>query len=53
MVTAQGRQNELWIALDDAAWQFKHYRDHLVTCTGYVGLDASAESRLRATLVNP
>lgn len=52
-LTAQGRQDEPWIALDDAAWQFKYHRNHLVACTGYVGLDASAESRLRAALAKP
>lgn len=52
-LTTHGRQDESWIALDDSAWQFKHHRDHLVTCTGYVGLDASAESRLRTALAKP
>lgn len=51
-LTVQGRSNEPWIALDDAAWQFKHHRNHLVGCTGYVGLDANAELRLRAALMN-
>ena len=49
-ITVQGRSNEPWIALDDAAWQFKHHRDHLVACTGYLGLDSNAEFRLRAAL---
>lgn len=49
MVTGQGRQDEPWIALDDAAWQF----NHLVAYTGYAGLDASAESRLRDALAQP
>jgi hypothetical protein len=52
-LTAHGRQDEPWIALDDAAWQFKQHRDHLVACTGYVGFDANAESRLRAALLKP
>lgn len=51
-LNANGRQNEPWIALDDAAWQFKHHRKRLVTCTGHVGLDAGAEARLRAALVS-
>jgi hypothetical protein len=50
-LTVQGRSVEPWIALDNAAWQFKHYRNHLVACTGYVGLDANAELRLRAALM--
>lgn len=52
-LNAHGRQDESWIALDDSAWQFKHHRDHLVACTGYIGLDVSAESRLRAALAKP
>ncbi len=48
---AQGRIAEPWLALDDAAWQFKHHRDHLVACTGYLGLDASTELKLRAALI--
>jgi HAD domain in Swiss Army Knife RNA repair proteins len=51
-LTVQGRCDEPWIALDDAAWQFKHHRNHLVSCTGYVGFDAIAEQRLRAALMN-
>src|ERR1035437_4587503 len=35
-LVAQGRIAEPWLALDDAAWQFKHHRDHLVVCTGYL-----------------
>jgi len=51
-LTVQGRSDEPWIALDDAAWQFKHHRNHLVACTGYVGLDVNAELRLRAALMS-
>ena len=47
------RQGEEWIALDDCAWQFKHHRDQLVACTGYIGFDSRAESKLRAALSVP
>jgi hypothetical protein len=47
---ANGRENMEWIALDDAAWQFQEYRDRLVACTWYLGLDDAAESRLRNLL---
>ena len=50
---AQGRIDEPWIALDDATWQFKHYRAHVVACTAYLGLDNSAETRLKSALANP
>jgi hypothetical protein len=46
----QGRNSECWLAVDDSTWQFKHYRDHLVACICYVGLDRRAEVRLRAVL---
>jgi len=46
----QGRESEPWLALDDAAWQFKRHRDRLVACAGYQGLDLIAEARLRAAL---
>jgi hypothetical protein len=46
----RGRSSERWLALDDSTWQFRHYRDHLVPCTSYVGLDGSAEVRFRAAL---
>jgi len=52
-LTTQSRGNEPWIALDDALWQFGQYSDHVVACKSYVGLDASAESRLRMALENP
>lgn len=45
-----GRQDEPWLALDDAAWQFARHRDHLVACTRYSGLDDKAEASLRAKL---
>jgi len=46
----RGRSDEPWIALDDAAWQFRHHRDRLVACTGYVGLDDTVEAKLRTAL---
>lgn len=49
-LVVQGRSSERWLALDDSTWQFRRYRDHLVACTCYVGLDSSAELRLRAAL---
>jgi len=45
-----GRSDVPWIALDDAAWQFQQYRDRLVACTWYVGLDDATESKLRLAL---
>lgn len=39
-----------WLALDDAAWQFDRYKDQLVSCTWYIGLDEAAELRLRESL---
>jgi len=49
-LVAQGRCSEPWLALDDADWQFKRHRDHLIACTGYVSLDASVEMKLRVVL---
>jgi hypothetical protein len=42
----------LWIALDDAAWQFKQHRDRLVACTWYVGLNDAVELKLRSALAD-
>lgn len=50
-LSAHGRGDELWLALDDAIWQFNNHRLNLVACIEYVGLDADAELRLRAALV--
>lgn len=48
------RENEgedvKWLALDDAAWQFRRHRDCLVSCTWHTGLDNEAARRLRAAL---
>jgi hypothetical protein len=41
-----------WIALDDAAWQFKQHRDRLVACTWYVGLNDEVALKLRSTLAD-
>jgi len=46
----QGRMDEPWLALDDAAWQFERHLDRLVACTHYVGLDNRAETMLRAKI---
>jgi hypothetical protein len=51
-LAAHGRSDDLWIALDDAVWQFKQYRQRLVACTWYVGLDDEVETRLRAALAS-
>lgn len=45
-----GRENEPWLALDAAAWQFQRHRDRLIACTWYVGFDDTAEAMLRALL---
>ncbi|MDP2370318.1 HAD domain-containing protein [Rhodoferax sp.] len=47
---ALDRSGEPWIALDDAAWQFRRYHHRLVACKSDVGFDAEAASRLRAVL---
>jgi hypothetical protein len=39
-----------WVALDDTAWQFNKFRDHLVACTWYVGMNEDVELKLRARL---
>lgn len=41
------RTAESWVALDDCAWHFHLYRDHLVVCNGYTGLNDQAEALLR------
>jgi hypothetical protein len=49
-LAAAERNDEPWIALDDAAWQFQQHRDRLVECVWYVGLDDRTEKQLRAAL---
>lgn len=49
-LAAAGRADNQWIAIDDAVWQFNRHLDRLVACTGYIGLDAAVEVRLRAAL---
>ena len=45
-----GYEQSPWIALDDAVWDFRRYRDHVVECKNYIGLDDAAATRLRQTL---
>lgn len=45
-----GRIGEPWLALDDAGWQFTQYRDRLVECVFYDGLDDRIEALLRKKL---
>jgi hypothetical protein len=40
--------DEPWVALDDAAWQFDEYKDHLVVCGSFIGFDDKASAELRA-----
>lgn len=49
-LAATGRNDEPWIALDDAAWQFAQHRDRLVACTWHVGFDDQAAMLLRTEL---
>ena len=49
-LAAAGRNNETWIALDDAIWQFQQHRDMLVECVWYVGFDDQTAARLRFKL---
>jgi hypothetical protein len=39
---------ELWVALDDAYWQFDRSKDHLVVCGSFTGFDDKASAELRA-----
>lgn len=45
---AHGAADELWVALDDAEWQFDRHKDRLVVCGSFVGFDAEACAALRA-----
>lgn len=47
---ARDRADEPWIAIDDAVWQFRQHRDHLVACIWYEGLDDAVEMKLRVAL---
>lgn len=47
---ANDRQDQPWIALDDAFWEFKHHRNRVVVCKSFIGLDESAECKLRTML---
>ena len=49
-LNTNNRQNEEWIARDDAVWQFKQHRGQLVACTSYTGLDSEAEAKLTKVL---
>ncbi|QFY42325.1 hypothetical protein F6R98_06535 [Candidatus Methylospira mobilis] len=51
-ITAAGREDAPWVALDDADWQFQKHRDRLVTCTWYIGLDDTTAETLRTALRN-
>lgn len=45
-----GQEHSPWIALDDAVWDFRRYRDHVVECRNYVGFDDAVAIRLRKAL---
>lgn len=45
-----GRSEDDWIAVDDAGWQFKTHKRHLVECVWYDGFNARAEAKLRERL---
>lgn len=51
-ISASGREDEPWVALDDAVWQFHRHRDRVVACLWYVGLDDAAEVKLRSALAS-
>lgn len=51
-LAATGRENVPWVALDDATWQFHQYRDRVVACTWYVGLDDATTTKLRDALAS-
>lgn len=46
------RTTEPWVALDDCAWNFQLYLDHLVVCNGYTGFNEQAQARLRTVLLD-
>ena len=45
-----GRDQEPWLALDDADWQFHRHRESLIACRSDVGLDDAAETKLRGLI---
>jgi hypothetical protein len=47
---SSGRTDEKWLALDDTEWLFERYRDRLIACSRFRGLDAEMERELRAAL---
>lgn len=47
---ANDRQGQPWIALDDAFWEFKRYRNRVVVCKRFIGLDELVACNLRAAL---
>ncbi len=49
-LSASGRADELWFALDDQAWQFTQHRDRLIACVFYDGITAAIEAELRQRL---
>ena len=49
-LAGSGYEATPWLALDDAVWQFDRHLNQLVPCTWYVGLDETAEARLRDAL---
>lgn len=49
-LAANGCQNWPWIALDDAFWEFKQFRNRVVVCKSYVGMDDGVAVNLRAAL---
>lgn len=49
-LTFNDRLAEPWLALDDQCWQFKRYRDRVVNCVVYVGLDDRAAMNLKLAL---
>ena len=50
-LAAAGRaQDGPWLALDDAAWQFKLHRSRLIACVRHIGFDDTSEAALRKEL---
>ena len=49
-LAVSGNTGVQWVALDDAVWQFERYRDRVVDCTWYIGLDDAAMAKLRDVL---
>jgi hypothetical protein len=51
-LSASGRADEPWFALDDQAWQFTQHRDRLIACVFYDGITAAIEAELRQRLAD-